>query len=181
MTLGPADCPGQRLRATSLKTKSIGCHYINLKGSELPSSRAGSTRTAQAQGGPALLPAVPPPSLKASLVRAAQYLTRCDPPAGSRVADHGDGGGAVGAGGNGAGAVRGAFATGASGEPAGGGLETCSRDPRCFLLPRSTADGALAVPASWSPAGSRESNSWEGCRGHTKSSEPQLELMARRG
>lgn len=167
MTLGPADCPGQRVRVTSLNTKSIGCRYTNLKCSELRSSRAGPRATNKREEARPYFRQYRPPSLKASLVRAAQYLTRCDPPAGSRVADHGDGGGAVGAGGDGAGAVRGAFATGASREPAGRGLETCPRDPRCFLLPRSTADRALAVPASWSPAGSRESNSWEGCRGQT--------------
>lgn len=43
------------------------------------------------------------------------------------MADHGDGGGAVGAGGDGTGAVRGAFANEASCEAAGRGLETCSQ------------------------------------------------------
>jgi hypothetical protein len=72
----------------------------------------------------------------------------------------------VGAGGDGAGAVRGAFATGASREPAGGGLAICAPGPQCFVFPGSAADRVLAVPASWSPAGSWESSSWEGCRGH---------------
>lgn len=102
----------------------------------------------------------------ASLVRAAHYLTRCDPPAGSRVADHGDGGGAVGAGGDGAGAVRGAFATGASREPADRGLATYARIRGASYSPGAQRTGSWLYLPPEAPAGSRESSSWEGCRGH---------------